>query len=90
MSNDSQPEVHEICLVIEVCFQIDREPIVRETSFAMAEVVTNKAEAQKPERKKATLTMSECEAKGKRLKLQTRLKRVARFFQGDQLRKEVV
>ena len=32
---------------------------MRETSFAKAKVITNKAEAQKSERKKATLTMSE-------------------------------
>ena len=66
VSNDSQPEVHEICRVTEVCFQIDPEPVVRETSLAKAEVVTNKAEAQKSERKKEGDSHHErSEAKGK-------------------------
>ena len=64
MSNDSQPVVHEMCRE-EVCFQIDPEPVVRDTSFAKAEVITNKTEAQKSERKKATLTMSEAKQKEK-------------------------
>ena len=38
---------------------------MRETSFAKAEVITNKAEAQKSQRKKATLTMSEAKQKEK-------------------------
>ena len=66
MSNDSQPEVHEICRRTEVCFQIDPEPVVRETSLAKAEVVTNQAEAQKSEKKKkATLTMRNAKQKEK-------------------------
>ena len=54
-----------MCWVTEVCFQIDPEAVVREISLAKAEVFTNKAEAQKSERKKATLTMSEAKQKEK-------------------------
>ena len=38
---------------------------MRETSSAKAEVITNKTEAQKSQRKKATLTMSEAKQKEK-------------------------
>ena len=65
MSNDSQPEVHEICWETEVCFQSDPESVVRETSFAKSEAVTNEAEAQKSETKEGDSHHERSEAKGK-------------------------